>query len=230
MLVTVGFLLVVTGFATSEAKSSQEPRRKALIDQVLSERRNVDDLDQAVEELREQVAQARATAGQVSTAQAGRNADEATLAMAAGAKEVKGSGLVITLSDASRPTNEDTANFDAKRIQDGDIQLIVNALFAAGAEAIGINDNRVVVVTPIRAAGGTIVVNYRPVNSPYRIAAIGADKERFSESEVAANFRQWKKKYDLGFNVETEKSIKIPAYSGRVGIDVAQAQIGRSGA
>src|SRR5262249_1477858 len=102
-------------------------------------------------------------------------------------------------------------------------QLVVNSLFACGAEAIAINDNRVVAVTPIRAAGATIVVNYRPVSSPYRIVAIGADKNRFSATDIAERFREWQKKYDLGFSVETHNILTVPAYQGRVAIDIAQS-------
>ena len=135
---------------------------------------------------------------------------------------MKGPGVSVKLSDADRP-DEPNLTFDANRIQDGDIQLVVNALFAAGAEAVDINDNRISAVTPIRAAGATIVVNYRPVNSPYEINAIGADKEQFERSEIAQRFVGWKKKFNLGYSVNKRNSITMGAYSGRVSIDQAQA-------
>ena len=66
----VGFLLVITGTATSAAKVSQEPRKKELIDQIVQQRSNVEDLDQAVAQLRGQVEDAQQIAGQASTATA----------------------------------------------------------------------------------------------------------------------------------------------------------------
>ena len=98
---------------------------------------------------------------------------------------------------------------------------MVNALFAAGAEAVAINDNRIVATTPIRAAGGTIVVNFRPLPPPYRVVGIGAAKDRFADSEIARRFRQWSKQFGLGFNISESKSATVPAYTGRVAIDDA---------
>ncbi len=226
ILVVVGFLLVVTGTATSVATQSQAPRKQALIDQIMQQRRNVDDLDKAVVEVRGQVASARTDAGRASSQLRDKAKTQEELALEAGTTPVKGRGVVVKLSDAQRSPGQDSTKFDSSRIQDSDIQLVVNALFATGAEAVSINDNRVVAVTPIRAAGGTIVVNYRPVSSPYRISAIGVDDKRFKATDIAQHFAQWEKKFNLGFNVEKRRNVSIPAYAGRVGIDLAKPETG----
>lgn len=222
LLILVGFLLVVTGSATSVASETEAPRKNAIIDQILKQRRDVDDLDKAVIEVRDQVANARAQAGLASSLQQDRARVQEQLALQAGTIEVKGKGIEVKLSDAPRSPGADTTKFDSSRIQDSDIQLVVNALFATGAEAISINENRVVAVTPIRAAGGTIVVNYRPVSSPYRISAIGVDEKRFLETDIADHFKQWEKKFGLGFSIEPHSSLTIPGYAGRVGLDLAK--------
>lgn len=222
VLALVGFLLVVTGTATTAANRNEEPRKQVLIKQILQQRRDVDDLDKAVAELRQQVAGARSAVGQASQKQDEVNREQQQLGLEAGTVALRGSGVTVKLADAPHKPGVDNATFDANRIQDSDIQLVVNALFAAGAEAVSVNENRVVAVTPIRAAGGTIVVNYRPVSSPYRIAAIGADSKRFSSSEIAEHFAQWKKKFGLGYSVERSKKLSAPAYSGRVGISLAK--------
>lgn len=227
VLTTVGFLLVVTGSATSVANQSEEPRRTALVDRIMSERQNVDDLDQAVSEVRSQLDAAMEDAGRISQEQAEANRDRQQLALLAGTTPVRGSGITIKLADAPSRQPGDS-KFDASRIQDGDLQLIVNALFAIGAEAVAINDNRVVSVTPIRAAGGTIVVNYRPISSPYRVVAIGVDKDGFEDTDIAEHFRQWRKKFNLGFSVDESSKLSASAYSGRVAIDIAQPVIGNS--
>ena len=59
------------------------------------------------------------------------------------------------------------------RVQDGDLQLVVNALWAAGAEAVSINGQRLGPTTAIRFAGEAVLVDFRPVTSPYEISAIG---------------------------------------------------------
>jgi uncharacterized protein YlxW (UPF0749 family) len=213
-----GFLLVITSFATSAATKTAEPRKNELISQILQQRSNVDDLDKAVTQLRGQVASAQEQAGRLSNQEAQQSQKYDLLALQAGTSPVKGSGLEVKLADAP----QSRAAFGTNRIQDSDIQLVVNALFASGAEAVDVNGNRVVVVTPIRAAGGTIVVNYRPVNSPYVVDGIGANKDEFNQSVIAQNFQQWKKKFQLGFSVEKRSGISMGAYSGRVSIDQAQ--------
>lgn len=226
VLALVGFLLVVTGTATTVVQHREAPRKHALIEQILTERRDVGDLDQAVAQLRGEVAAAQERSGAISNAQDERNRYEQSLAMAAGTVAAHGPGIVVKVSDAAQQPGAEPGKFTASRIQDGDVQLLVNALFATGAEAVAVNDNRIVAVTSIRAAGGTIQVNYRPMSSPYRIVAIGADKKRFNASDVAAHFREWEKKFDLGFSVDQHDDLTVPAYSGRVGIDLATVQGG----
>jgi len=223
MLAIAAFLLVTTGFATNAATQKEEPRKKALINQILNERQGVDDLDLAVAELHAQVDNAQVIAGQKSATQNQAQQQQSQLSELAGTAAMQGPATVVRVSDAPHDdkSNASTA-FGTDRVQDHDIQLIVNELFASGAEAIAINDNRVSAVTPIRAAGGTIVVNYRPVSSPYRIVAIGANKKTFEQSQVALNFTQWKKQFHLGYSVSSTKKATVPAYSGRVAIDVAQ--------
>ena len=58
-------------------------------------------------------------------------------------------------------------------MRDGDLQLVVNALWAAGAEAISINGQRLGPTTAIRFAGEAVLVDFRPVTNPYEISAIG---------------------------------------------------------
>ena len=50
---------------------------------------------------------------------------------------------------------------------------MVNELKAAGAEAVSVNDQRLVAVSPVRCAGPTIFVNNTPQTPPYVIRAIG---------------------------------------------------------
>lgn len=226
VLSLAAFLLVTTGFATTAASQKEAPRKHALINQILTERQNVDDLDEAVTQLRAQVETAQNQAGKQSSAMQQTQQEQNRLAQLAATTALQGPATIVRVSDApvdggSSAPRPATA-FGTDRVQDHDIQLIVNALFASGAEAIAINDNRISAVTPIRAAGGTIVVNYRPVNSPYRITAIGANKKSFEQTPIAQNFSQWKKQFKLGYSVTTSKKTTVPAYIGRVAIDVAQ--------
>ena len=75
---------------------------------------------------------------------------------------------------------------------------------------------------PIRAAGDTIVVNFRPLNPPYVITAIGARRADFAVSAIARRFERWRDLFGLGYAVTTKSKVRVPAYAGRVAVDRAQ--------
>jgi uncharacterized protein YlxW (UPF0749 family) len=79
-----------------------------------------------------------------------------------------------------------------------------------------------VATTPIRSAGGTIVVNFRPVSPPYTVKAIGASRSQFETSEIARRFNRWERLFGLGFDIH-EETVTLPSYTGRVAITTAKA-------
>lgn len=218
--VVLGFLLVTASSSVGASRRAAAPRKSELIDLIEQRRSLVAEQDQAVEALRAEVTAAQrrdARRNQRDEAEARLAGD---LAMQAGTIALRGRGLLVRLSDSDRePTGDRDAG--AFRIHDSDLQLIVNALFAAGAEAIAVNDSRLVATSPIRSAGDTIVVNFRPLNPPYEVTAIGADRKAFESSEITRRFRRWTDLFGLGFSV-AQRDLTVPAYSGRVAITSAR--------
>lgn len=215
----LGFLLVTTARATDATRRAEEPRRKQLVSLIETRRKQVAERDRQVQEMRDQVAQARKVILERTRRDQAQAERSARLAALAGTTALRGRGLVVKLSDSDRPAKAEEAG--AYRIHDTDIQLVVNALFDAGAEAVAVNDSRLVATSPIRAAGDTIVVNFRPLSPPYRVVAIGADREEFSRSSIAVRFTRWTTLFGLGFSVR-EQDVTVPAYTGRVGITNAK--------
>lgn len=82
-----------------------------------------------------------------------------------GKTNVTGEGVIVTLTDN-----------DQKKIEPSDLRTLVNELKLAGAEAISINDRRIVNMTEIVEAGGRILINTERVVSPYVVKAIGDQK------------------------------------------------------
>ena len=80
---------------------------------------------------------------------------------------VSGPGITVTLADRSGPGKGSGA------VRDQDLAMVVNAMWAAGADAVSINGQRVGPETFVRTAGSVILVNVTPVSSPYVVAAIG---------------------------------------------------------
>lgn len=217
----LGFLLVTAVISARAAEAEQEPRRVELVGLIDERRELVGNLDAEVERLRSEVSQAQASAAARSSADAAASEELLSLSQLAGTVAVRGPGLVVRLDNSNRqPASQDQAG--AYLIHDADLQLVINGLFSAGAEALDVNGSRVVATTPVRAAGDTIVVNFRPLSPPYVIRAIGADRERFDRTEIARRFERWSTLFGLGYRVREDDEITVEAYTGRVGIRVAQ--------
>ena len=81
-------------------------------------------------------------------------------------KPVSGPGITVTLTDRSG-TGKGNGN-----VRDQDLAMVVNAMWAAGADAVSINGQRVGPETFVRTSGSVILVNVTAVSSPYEVAAI----------------------------------------------------------
>jgi uncharacterized protein YlxW (UPF0749 family) len=178
VMVAAGLLAAVTYHLTAQGAEGRQQIRAALVDDIGDAQDVTDALVLELEDARAQVATARESALAASDegrqALAGLDAAE----QMAGTVPVTGPGLLVTLADAEAEAEEDPVGGDQEadpsgRIRDDDIQAVVNALWAAGAEAVSINGQRLSPTTAIRFAGEAVLVDFRPVTNPYEISAIG---------------------------------------------------------
>ncbi|HOA55209.1 MAG: DUF881 domain-containing protein [Acetivibrionales bacterium] len=88
----------------------------------------------------------------------------------AGLETVKGAGIIVTLDDG-----------EFSNVYDDDILDVVNELRASGAQAISVNDERIVAMTEIRGAGDYIMINGKQFKAPFIIKAI-ADPDNLERS------------------------------------------------
>lgn len=207
----VGFLLASALVAGRDVAVSQHERRDELVSLIDAREGHTAALRDQLDELRGRVAAAEAEAA---AGVPNLQAQVGEVEVAAGITAVTGPGLRVTLSDAGPDCSEYEENC---RIHDSDLQLAVNALFAAGAEAVAVNDERVIATTAIRSAGRTVQVNYRPLGEPYVVEAVGdpaALADAFSASEFAELFLVWEDLYGLGFAVEEADELALPGYGG----------------
>lgn len=216
VLLLLGFL-VATGFVQERLREQDLPTRRAELEALVGERREevgrlaaeVEALTRRLAEVRDRVSSESSEVREV----VGRVED---LGPAAGTAPLTGPGVVVRLTDSGRAAATRGAQADL-RIQDADLRAVVNFLWRAGAEAVAINDRRVVATTAIRAAGGVIQVNYAAVTSPYRVVAIGdpaALMRALERSEIARRFAVWRDVYGLGFAAEPADRLTVPPFSG----------------
>ena len=131
----------------------------------------------------------------------------AAVEMASGAVAVTGPGLVLTITDAPEAATTGDARF---RVQDVDLQVVTNSLWAAGAEAIAVNGHRLTALSAIRSAGQAILVDLAPLVGPYRIEAIGDVRElqtEFARSRAAGHLATLSGTY--GISTETTSSQEL---------------------
>ena len=148
---------------------------------------------------------------------------------AAGMTALHGPGLQIVLDDAPRRPGGALpagARPDDLVVHQQDVQSVVNALWAGGAEAMVIMNLRVISTSAVRCVGNTLLLHGQVFSPPFDIQAIGdAGRMRGTlEADPGVRaFRNAADAYDLGYSVQNQDDIIAPAYAGPVTLDHASA-------
>jgi uncharacterized protein YlxW (UPF0749 family) len=220
VLAVAGLLVAITYNEASSGAKGRQAVREALLGDIDHETSAADALSHQLDTLRTQVdrnrdAALRASAvGQLALDRLGA-AERAAAAVA-----VTGPGLKVTLADAQAKADADpvgggsTASSSGGEIRDSDVQLVVNALWAAGAEAVSINGQRLGPTSTIRTAGQAILVDFWPVTSPYEVSAVGqpdALSRRFLADPQVDALAVVAQSYGLRFEFAKEDHLSLPA-------------------
>lgn len=175
--------------------------KQSLIDQVRSNAQQYDQLQEEVSDLEASLHEKRGLPG------GDRSLGNATL-LATALTPVKGEGIVVTLD------SHETADDYHSDVQDSDLRALVNALWAAGAEAISIDGLRIGPDTSIRTAGSAILVDLTAIGSPYEVEAVG-DANRMIEmvgtGAAGEPFRQAKTAAGFSMNVKRDADLSLVA-------------------
>jgi uncharacterized protein YlxW (UPF0749 family) len=211
-LAALGFLLAIAYRQTIEGEPGRSQARAGLVAQIKQRESETDQLTRRADELREDVNRQRDAALSGSDAARLRDLEAAT-----GLGRVRGDGVVVRVADGPSEADAVTGagGTNLGRVLDRDLQEIANALWSAGAEAISINGQRLTATSTIRAAGGAILVDFRPVTGPYEVSAIGPGQleRRFRSSEAANLLRQVAAEHGMSFGVRGADDLTLPAAS-----------------
>jgi uncharacterized protein YlxW (UPF0749 family) len=218
-LLIAGLLASITYDEAAAGAQGRDQARQALRDDIGAESDTADDLAAQLEELTAQVTRTRQQALEASVV--GQRALEqlAAAGQAAAVVAVSGPGLRVTMDNAPPAADSDPVGGSeevagAGIVQDGDLQLVVNALWASGAEAISINGQRIGATTAIRQAGKAILVDLNPVNTPYEISAIGDPQDlsnAFLSTPEASVVAGLSRDYGLVFEFARADDLDLPA-------------------
>lgn len=141
------------------------------------------------------------------------NLNETDLQVISGVKSISGPGFKITINDARKTDSLDFQQVNLAKVFDTDLQLVTNALWASGAQAISINNQRISTTTAIRSAGEAILINYRPLLPPYEITFIGNDEvsKKLVDNPDFKDFQFVVTTYGLEYKLEKLDNVEISA-------------------
>ena len=214
----VGFLLTAGMVAGREAAAEQTARKSQLVALVRDRQERTAELSARLEELRAQLA-----AAEQAVSAAGADAlrrDLQAVEAAIGLTALRGPGARVTFGDAKGTCP--TGRPEDCRIQDTDLQLAINELWALGAEGVAVNGERIIATTAVRNAGSAILVNYRVLTSPYVLDAVGdpdALHTGFLATQLAGDFRVWQESFGLAFAATAQRDLTLPSYTGGLQLD-----------
>jgi uncharacterized protein YlxW (UPF0749 family) len=228
-------VFVVAGalFATTSLSSKGLDLRAASITDlggvVREERDRSDELQARLAELNHEVDELSHQVDDSSVTRVQHDVDE--LLGPAGFAPVVGPGLTVVLTDAPKSEidkagGDSGVGIDELVVHQQDIQAVVNALWAGGAEAMTIQGQRVISTTGIKCVGNTVVLHGVPYSPPYRIAAIGDPAQlqaSLDASDYIDAYLTVVESHGLGYEVIPGPRLDLPAYEGSTALKYAEA-------
>jgi uncharacterized protein YlxW (UPF0749 family) len=203
-------MISIAAVQTTRARPAIEHERDQLVDRIRAAEVERDNLRARVDALAAENARLR-TAGLGAGAEDSELRDRLVeLETVTGAAPVVGPGLRITVDDGAKDAG-------SNRVLDIDLQVLVNGLWQAGAEAIQINGQRITSLTAIREAGEAITVNYRSLDPPYQIEAIGDPRTlhpRLLETSAGAWWNALKQNQGMRYEVTGAEELKLGGVPG----------------
>lgn len=204
-------LVVVAGSQASRSEATDAQTRNDLADQVVAqrerlelERTRVAELERETDRLNEAQLSGDGSAG-------GLQRRVETLGVLTGALAVRGPGLEVVADDAPDSDSERT------RVLDSDLQRLANGFWAAGAEAISLNGQRLTNLSTIRIAGDAITVNARSLDAPYVLNVVGDPDTlpaRFAETSSGRAWLDLQQQVGLRLSLTRRESLVLPASRG----------------
>jgi uncharacterized protein YlxW (UPF0749 family) len=218
---SVGFLVMTAHLNPLPGLVSvRAPERERLASLIRVEQSRSSELRFTADDLRRQVAGIQRARGEGST---GPSAALATLRERMGLVAAEGPGLVVTLDDSTERLSP-SGNLNDLVIHSQDVQAVANGLWAAGAEALAVNGQRVVPTSAVLCVGNTLLINGTVHSPPFRFTALGANlHSAFMSDPLVKRFAEDADRFKLGFKVEDRDRLSVPAYTGTSKVRFARA-------
>jgi uncharacterized protein YlxW (UPF0749 family) len=210
-------LLATTSAQTARGTDLRSSGRSSTADVIREQQHRADQEEARVTALRRQVDALTTRSNPSSARLRDLNARVTTLADAAGTTAVRGPAITVKLDDAPQGSVPSGFTPDDMVVHQQDVQAVVNALWAGGAEAMMLMDQRVISTSAVRCVGNVLILQGRVYSPPYIIRAIG-DQARMraslDRSSALRIYRQYVDVLGLGYEVSTQSRMTMPGYDG----------------
>ncbi|MEB3198728.1 MAG: DUF881 domain-containing protein [Candidatus Sericytochromatia bacterium] len=124
-----------------------------------------------------------------------------------------GQGIEVEIADSVKPLSQGE-NPNIAIVHNEDLLKIVNELRASGAEALSINDQRLVEMSEISCAGPTILVNKSRLTPPFIIRAIGDAETMMAALQLRGGVVEYLQFYGIQVTISRKPDIQVPMYVG----------------
>jgi len=223
-----GFLLAASTL-TANGSDIRVERPAQLRDLVQNEANKIDKLENNLIDIQSEIE--NITNGTVRSEIQSTQVKIEQLSPVAGFTSMVGPGLVITLNDApqvdlSIPENE-RPDVNDLLIHQEDVQSVVNALWAGGAQGVSLMGKRVIATSAVKCVGNTLLLHGKVYSPPFRIEAVG-DVTKLTKSlrdDVnVAILQDYVDLFGLVYEVQRAALIELPPYEGSLLLDNVQVK------
>ncbi|MET1058184.1 MAG: DUF881 domain-containing protein [Nocardioides sp.] len=201
-----GILIVTAAVQTSRNAATDEAGRAELVGQINTRRAEVADRERSISSMRAENTRLSGTLDELAVDErAARNRTD-ELGAGTGFRPVEGEGVRLRVDD-SPDGNKDG------RVRDEDLAVLVDGLWAAGAEAVSVNGQRLTNVSPIRNVGEAIHIKSVPLRAPYTVLAVGnrnTMQARFGDSVSGIAWASLVNSFGFEFSMTNADSLQLP--------------------
>lgn len=213
VVVVVGLfamLVTVAGVQTSQNADVDDASRASLIERIEARRATVRRLQDELAQLRAANASAESTLRSLGRRYGDVRARLSQLGALTGCAAATGSGVRLTLDNPSYAGAEE-------QLRDSDLALVADGLWAAGAEAVAINGQRLNAHGGITNVGEAIEVNGVGVAPPFTVLAIGDRRtlaSKFADTQAGLRFLALARQYGFEQKMDNVDDLHLPAAPG----------------
>lgn len=207
-LIPVGVVSIVMGFLLSTQIRNQMDYRQSLpsrrVEDLMVLLKNAEEAKASLEKEVQSLRQAKPNAS---------SKRSEALDVAAGLVGVKGPGLEVVVSDSAKPLQKGE-DPNIAIVHNDDLLRLVNELRSGGAEAVSINDQRLVDTSEITCAGSTILVNQSRITPPFVIRGVGNPETMSAALSLRGGIIEYLQFYGIQVSISKKTEVLIPMYSG----------------